>query len=343
MISFARNLMANFLYYSGIDAVIRKIGNKKTIILAYHRVLNLDKNFYYDSSNISSSVDNFNLQMQFLSKYYHVISLEEYIESHKARKSLSKNTCVITFDDGYKDSYTDAYPILKRLRLPATIYLTTGYIGNNILFWWDELTYIINKTRVKEFKIDGLGNFNLNNKEKILNKIKASLKDMDEDNRLLMMKKLSVALKVKTSKSEMFLSWTDIEMMKRSNISFGAHTVNHPILTNIPENRVSAEIKTSKSMIEQKIKSKVTSFAYPNGHVEDFNDKTIKILKGNGFESAVTYIPGFVDADSDLFKLNRVFVRYEDDMIVFKSKMIGMDIFFGRIYYFFNRMIGKRR
>jgi hypothetical protein len=57
----------------------------------------------------------------------------------------------------------------------------------------------------------------------------------------------------------------------------------------------------------------------------------------------MTYIPGWADAKSDLFKLNRMFVKYEDDMIIFKNKLNGMDIFFGKLYYFFNRLRGKSR
>jgi hypothetical protein len=95
------------------------------------------------------------------------------------------------------------------------------------------------------------------------------------------------------------------------------------------------EIVNSKKLIEKKIKSKVIHFSYPNGHDTDFNNHIISILKNNNFNTSVTYIPGWNKKSTNPYKLNRIFVRYEDDMILFKNKLIGLDIIFGKIYRFF--------
>jgi peptidoglycan/xylan/chitin deacetylase (PgdA/CDA1 family) len=299
----------------------------------------LTPDFKFDASNISASKDNFSKQMEYLSKNYNVISLKKFMEYKKNNEKIPKNTVVITFDDGYNDSYKNAYPILKKFDLPATIYLTTGYIGNDKIPWWDAIAYMILNTKVKSFEVEGLGKYVLGDRQKVINAIKNKFKNMKDKEKNVLIAKLSRVLNVTPPKMSMFLNWKDIKAM--DNISFGAHTVNHPILTNIPLKEAESEIRDSKSIIEKYLGKKVLSFAYPNGHEEDLNRDIVRVLRKEGFENAVTYIPGW--ANSDPFKLKRVFVAYEDDMLMFKSKLIGLDIFFGKIYYFFNDIIGKKR
>jgi peptidoglycan/xylan/chitin deacetylase (PgdA/CDA1 family) len=343
MLDSIRKLFANVLYYSGITRLFYGLGNNKVMILAYHRVLDLSSDFEYDGSNVSVSVDNFSKQMKFLFENYNVISLDQFVKNFHNDISLPKNSVIITFDDGYVDSYRNAYPILKKFNLPATIYLTANYIGSDKLFWWDLLSYMLKRTKVNSLEIEKLGIVSLRNKSKAYNRIKSMLKSVDDAKKDTIILELSQKLGVKIPKRNMFMDWQQAKIMSRNDISFGAHTCNHPILTNISLKSARSEISLSKSIVEKRLGKNVCSFAYPNGHKEDYNAKIISILKGQGFESAVTYIPGWVGNRSDLFSLNRVFVRYSDDMIIFKNKLTGMDIYFGKIYYFFNGLRGKRR
>jgi len=75
----------------------------------------------------------------------------------------------------------------------------------------------------------------------------------------------------------------------------------------------------------------------------DFDNEIKKIIKENGFECALTYIPGMNDIDSDLFELRRNPVTYDTDMILFKNKMMGFDIFPARINLFFNKLFKEKR
>ncbi|MGV8141241.1 MAG: polysaccharide deacetylase family protein [Candidatus Woesearchaeota archaeon] len=339
---FIRKWTANILYYTGLTCLCRSLGNRRVLILAYHRVLDVGRDFDYDRSNVSASVENFNNQMKLVSENYNVLSLDEFVEYVRDGKNFPKNSVIITFDDGYLDSYSNAYPILKKLDIPATIFLTANYIGSDKLFWWDALSYMIHNTKLKFFEIEGLGKISLEDRLEAFNRIKALLKGMDDNTKDKMLSELSKILGVKIPKGRMFLDWQQIKSMSKNKVSFGAHTCNHPILTNISLKDAKSEISSSKSIIEKHIGINVKSFAYPNGHKEDFNKKIMSILKDKNFECAVTYIPGWADKDSEMFALNRVFVRYDDDMIIFKNKLNGMDIFFGKMYYFFKSLRGKK-
>ena len=113
-------------------------------ILLYHRVLDIQKGGDFCSlPGIIVSVNMFNQQMRYLSKNYNVISLDHLVDSLKNNSPLPKKGVVITFDDGWRDNYSFALPILKKYNLPATIFLTSGYIGTNKTFWPEQVMSIL--------------------------------------------------------------------------------------------------------------------------------------------------------------------------------------------------------
>ena len=113
--------------------------NYEVPILMYHR-------FGYDQSTLFVTPENFDRQMAYLkNKGYDVISLDELVEGIKDRKKFNHNTVAITIDDGYKDNFIYAYPVLKKYRFPATIFIVTDLIGKGSIgkekkfLNWDEV------------------------------------------------------------------------------------------------------------------------------------------------------------------------------------------------------------
>jgi peptidoglycan/xylan/chitin deacetylase (PgdA/CDA1 family) len=102
------------------------------------------------------------------------------------------------------------------------------------------------------------------------------------------------------------LNWDEIREMAAGNVTFGAHTVTHPILTRISVSHVIAEIINSKMRIEEKLGRRIFSFAYPNGQPGDYDRKVIGIVKDAGFSCAVTTIWGNNDRDTDPYELRRI-------------------------------------
>ena len=100
-------------------------------IVTYHRVNN------YDNSQLTTPVKEFDRMMRQLSNDYNVISLYELIDQLNNKRSIEPKTVVITFDDGYKDNYECAASILNHYKLPATYFITSGYINTNKVFEWD--------------------------------------------------------------------------------------------------------------------------------------------------------------------------------------------------------------
>lgn len=225
---------------------------------------------------------------------YKIISLDDFF-----RNSIPRNAAMLTFDDGYKDFYTNVFPILQKYKIPATIFLIADFVGSEKVFWRHELLNAIFNTRTDSF--DG---FRLvNDKDKIaffdyalseLNKVSQNEKEHYIEN----IKKCLGYKKIASNN----LSWSEVNEMKENGVSVGSHTMTHPILTKIPLNRIKEEILNSKIKIEEKIKKSVKAFAYPYGI---YDDEIENIVKSAGYSCAFTTNDKTNSLNDDLFALGR--------------------------------------
>jgi peptidoglycan/xylan/chitin deacetylase (PgdA/CDA1 family) len=350
MISEIRKLISYALCNSGITTLLQKLGNNGVLILVYHRIINPKPGFLLDPGVVSAYVAEFKKQMEYLSRNYTVISLEQLLEFRKKKINPPQNSVIITFDDGYKDNYLNAFPILRKYGFPATIFITTDALEKKALFWWDRIAYAIQSTKKASLEMQPFGRYTLNNEPQKLMAIRfiqSQLKGMEERRKNQIIEMLFEVLAVKKPKQDYIrqhlLSWDEVLEMGRHKITFGSHTQSHPILTNLPLKDAESEIRQSKSILEIKLGKKITCFSYPNGYKQDFNKNLKSLLRQNGFECAVTYIPGWDTASSDLFELRRIFVWPDEDMCIFRNKLVGLDIIPARIYLFLAGIAVKQR
>ncbi len=350
MIGWVRKAVSDLSYYSGLSSLLYRLGSRKTVILVYHRIANKEDESSLDREVISANPKNFERQMRFLKERYNVISLDEFLECLRRKTPPKKNSVVITFDDGYKDNYNNAYPILMKHGLPATIFLSTEAISSREMFWWDKVAYVINRTEARGFRLGGLGRFRLcrkGDRPRAIRKISSKLKYMDEAGKNLVISRLAGLLGVRIPSGEenrdLFISWAEAAKMAKNGISFGAHTITHPILTNIPPEEAEREITGSKRAIERALGRRVSSFCYPNGYSCDFNRKIKRLVKDAGFECAASYIPGKNSIYSDPYELKRIPIMYGDDMRLFRNKLVGLEVLPARIYLWLRNTIGKGR
>jgi len=275
-------------------------------ILVYHRV-NDEKDPFFPGSPIAV----FERQMKYLVSNFNIISLEDAVE-RMVSKDVADNTVVITFDDGYRDNYLNAFPILKDLSIPATIFLATDSIGSQRVLWHDRVFSAFRETRVEV--LDDFGNnsqrYPLSTvEEKLLaqGKFLNFLWSLNDQDRLFWIDFLVEKLQVMDRKEVpgLMLSWEEIRIMHENGISFGSHTMTHPILSKLPLDRAREEIQKSKRVIEERLRTPIRTFAYPKGSGDDFDDSTKRLLKEAGYACAVTTKFGANESDQDLFDLRR--------------------------------------
>lgn len=286
------------------------------VILMYHSINEVSNERIY-AANIVSPV-NFAQQMRYLASCAQVISLDKYVDYVRDGTQLPADSVILTFDDGYKDSFTNAYPVLRKYGLPATFFLPTAYIGTGEAKWDDRLSYFIRRSAIKEFSVEsdiwqGSRLFATPGKKaklKAIDQLVRSLGGVSSLDRQRVLEQMQSPLQVDPGEldtSDLMLSWQDVrKMSKATGISFGAHGVTHSRLSDLSVEAARWEIIGSKDRIEIAIDRPVRFFSYPFGGPDDFNGQIKNILRSEGFECAVTSVYGRNDSGSDLLQLRRV-------------------------------------
>ncbi len=302
-----------FYRYGGIQAT-RWLRRKGVTILMYHK-------FPADLAMLES-------QCGYLRKHYQVISLGRLSQLLRNGDPLPEWSVVITVDDGHASFYRYAYPVLAKFDLPVTVYLATQPLDTRGWFWFDRVAYTFLTSRQQEVDLpnppssqglssDAEGARNstvLGSKEQRLALAEQYMERMKASpNKYLSLclKNLELSLGVQLPDEApaewVALSWDEVRLMARNKVEFGAHSVTHPILTQVEEQaQLYEEIVGSKNKIEAELDKSVLHFAYPNGQPQDFSSSIIKIVSDAGYETSVTTIRGQVLEGDDPFMLKRV-------------------------------------
>ncbi|MBN1466571.1 polysaccharide deacetylase family protein [candidate division KSB1 bacterium] len=275
-------------------------------IFNYHRVLPGHPRFVIDVIDLQE----FEQQVQILTSYFNVCSLESAIPALQ-RGELPPDSVCITFDDGYKDNYEYALPVLAKYGAPATIFLTTDYISNQKFLWHDLVLWAFATTETTKLTFDELGLHDAplldqDGREKVAVHVLEKLKTVTTTRQDELINMLYERMNVTSlPPASYMLDWQQIRDMSAMGLRFGAHTKSHAILSKLDDEALEEEIVGSRKAIELHLPAPVTSFAYPNGRRHDFDERAKKILRESGFQCAVTTYRGLNYRSQDVFELNR--------------------------------------
>lgn len=289
-------------------------------IFQYHRV-NDDRDPFLGGLD----VETFRSQMRYLAANFPIVTLDQV-----ANRDLSGShpyCAAVTFDDGYRDNFICAFPILKQLGIPATIFLATGYIETEQLPWYDQVRLAFKLTTRTRFLIAQRGGpggclANLSSRLRFMEQTLGWLRGMRENERKQALADVFRALGLPPDLNlpNQVLRWEDIRQMSKSNITFGAHTVTHPVLSRISAAELKQEIDGSKKSIENRLQLPVSHFAYPFGQTDDYDLQAKYAVRSAGFKTAVTTIWGLNDPEDDPLELKR-FTPWQTDPAEFKLRL----------------------
>jgi peptidoglycan/xylan/chitin deacetylase (PgdA/CDA1 family) len=331
-----------FFYYSGFYYILKFINKKKVRILMYHGVGNLQTDFNIDDPSLIISPQNFEKQIKYLSKYYNIISLSSLCNCIEKKIPFPPNSVILTFDDGLKNNFTDAFPILQKYNITATFFLITDYIDTLKVSWDNKFFYFSSKIDsiklIEEFKskfkeypglIESIDQKNAIEHVRLILKYK-----FDENIREEFVNELYKKYRIKIHSEEikdLYLSWQEIKIMADSGISFGSHTCTHPVLSRLNLEKIKHEIVSSKINIEDKLGKIINLFAYPFGYKGSFDLNAIKVLTESNFLCAVSTMHGFNDLHSNLYELRRICI-IDEPSYYFKLRIEGFENFIEKIY-----------
>lgn len=276
-------------------------------IMAYHRIVKNPVSLFPDIS-----IQAFETQIRHLSKNYNIVPVSTIAKGIENGTSL-KGLVGITFDDGFKDNYLNAYPILKKYNVPATIFLISSCIESGETPWFMNFR--------KAFLDADTGNYNIClgtqsfvfslqsiiDRKNASDKIMAFLQACKNEERLAYLQKIYKVFGIdpKTQFSMLMLDWKEIKEMSENGITFGAHTHTHPILSSLELEQARNEILKSKRIIEKNLGMPVNEFAYPVGRDMHFPKELFLFLKEHNFTYAVTTNKEKITYRSNPYALSR--------------------------------------
>jgi peptidoglycan/xylan/chitin deacetylase (PgdA/CDA1 family) len=328
--SLKRKLM-NLAYQTGLIRTGRSLWSKSLTVINYHRIDDpYRKNFDSFKPNVSATPQDFNRQMDYLSKWFNVISMQDVLQWLDGQKELPSYAALITFDDGYLDNYTLAYPILRAHQFSALIFLTTEHIGTDNPFYWDMAAYCFHHTKRDQLtfpdgKIEGWSN--QEQLDQVAKKWIELMKTLPQAEKLVYVQRLPEALNVSVPEGffkTLMMNWDQVREMQKGGIDFGAHTMHHPILTRVSLNEVRAEVEGSKSRIEKELGEPVITFAYPNGQLSDLNNKIERIVAASGIRAAFTLLNGPSlqgEVKRNPFAIRRIFISYRHSLPEYAARL----------------------
>jgi peptidoglycan/xylan/chitin deacetylase (PgdA/CDA1 family) len=269
-------------------------------------------------------------QIAFLVEEYTILPLAELVDRLARHRPLPKRAAVLTFDDGFRNVFTTAAPILEHHQAPATVFLVTGLVGSRQPPWPEQLFLALAHTQRAAAEWDGEV-WPLSDRARraaAYLALATRLKELDTPLRQARLAALFDTLgrppTVALDSPLAILDWDEIERLARSALfTFGCHTHTHPILARCSPEAQHEELLTSRDILRERLGS-AELFAYPNGRRSDFTTFTKKLLLELEYRCGVTTIPGLNPPAADLYELHRVCVGADTTLPEFELRMIGL-------------------
>lgn len=269
------------------------------VVLCYHRVY---EGSVTDPQLLCVSPKHFEEHLQIISKYFNPVSCEKLIADIK-NKALKPRSLAITFDDGYFDNYEFALPLLKKYNIPATFFISSGYINNSGEFYWDELSELVLD---KESKWNAAQNPCSCSEYKYANLTALMHYLSSETERQEIMNKLYIA----RGRGRPEMRRMTIAQIKNINASalfeIGSHSCNHLSLKTVCLERQKDEIKKDMEYLASIIGENIKQFCYPYG---EYNQTTINLCKELHLTGAFSLVSECVTNNSNLYSIPRFLVR----------------------------------
>jgi peptidoglycan/xylan/chitin deacetylase (PgdA/CDA1 family) len=300
------------------------------MILVYHRVTEAN----VDPWALGVSSAHFAQHLGVLNTIANPVSLRDLLSARSDRELPPRPVC-ITFDDGYADNLYAARPALQAYRVPATVYVTTGYLDVPENLWWDELAKLIldpaSRQEELSLSVNGRrydytfppeagepGGLDPHAKWRaweaapgprqsayvVIYEALLKLSNTEREQALEQLR--GGATRYADRRQHRCLTANELrELASGDTVEIGAHTLTHPVLAQLPLDQQEQEIGGGKRRLEEIIGKDVTSFAYPYGKKHHYNRQTVEAVRAEGFACACSNFGGLVTRSSDRFALPR--------------------------------------
>jgi peptidoglycan/xylan/chitin deacetylase (PgdA/CDA1 family) len=309
------------LYYSGALRLFERADRRRDpgtrcTVLSYHRVQ--AEPFGY--RDIAISPRTFRAHLGYLQRRgYRFLSLQEYGEYLAGDRALECDSVLITFDDGYRDNYTNALPALEAFGIPAAVFLCTGPLDSGTALWWDRIVGSVRSARHDgERTAPDARGIPENISHALARCLRGSdraasrsvgglidkLKALPSEQRDRLVASLE-SVWPPCRPDELMMTWDMVREMHAAGVGIGAHSITHPDFSRIATGAALLESAGSKRTIEEHLGVSVDSFAYPYGKDAYLTAASVEAVMESGFRWAFTTENGRNEPGADPYRLRR--------------------------------------
>lgn len=291
-------------------------------VLLYHRVAEPAEVGELDPSMIDATPAEFDAQMAYVRRNFAPVSIDEVLEARRAGRPLPPDSVLVSFDDGYRDNFEHAAPILQRHEMKGLFFITTGHVRHRRLFWWEQVSLLVRRCRLPRARLsyprpEVLDLSTPEDKAQVVRRLNKIIKEryaMDLDRFL---GGVAEACEVRWDPAEAraladraLMTWDDVRTLRRQGMGIGSHTDSHRVLLTLPPAALASELADSRGALEELLGEPVTTIAYPVGRAIAQVLPVREAVAAAGYELGFTTRPGVnrLTADADPFDLLRLSV-----------------------------------
>jgi len=323
------------LYFSGLLWLLASIRLRRRIaVLTYHRVLPLSKQARsFSAPGIVVTPETFDRHMRFLRRHFNAIDVSTFAELLRTGTPIRPRTCLVTFDDGWRDNLDHALPVIRRHQVPAVLFVATDFIGTDRCFWQERLSRLLYEARCRPeiislFTECGLSDIVHATPERARTLIRVFVDRLKTQPPEAVDRVFALLAPLSTSGQDLeidrFLSWEELEQLSRDRcFAVAPHGHSHSPLTQLSGDAVKAELVNSREAIRSRLGLTSNVIAYPNG---DANAEVATIAREQGYVIGFTTRRGLVSATDDPLLLPRINVHEgcASDEAAFLYNMLGL-------------------
>ncbi|MCW8808319.1 MAG: polysaccharide deacetylase family protein [Rhodanobacter sp.] len=300
-----RERVGELCHRSGVLRVLQGVRawvRRDVRILAYHRVLTLadGHEFDFDLDLVSASAEDFRAQMRLLKQRFRPMRLGDVVAAMAEGRPLPADAVVVTFDDGYDDNYREAYPILCESGVPATFFVSTGYIDSGRPYDYDWVVHMILGAQLERVVMPALGldvpmPASRIARRRLAGRVLSGIKALDGPAQTSLMTELETDWGM--SRGGLHpdcrpMSWEQLREMHAAGFEIGSHGVHHRMLAKLSQAELEFELGASKATLERELGAPATLISYPVGGRTAFDDRVIRAAGAAGYDAGCSYICG---------------------------------------------------
>jgi len=299
-------------------------------VLTYHRVDWPDARPYLSPAQLSATPDAFDRQMTYLAQRGNVVSVGEVLAAIRDGHMLPPRAVLVTFDDAYEDFSEHAWPVLRRLGLPVTLFVPTAFPDHPERgFWWDRLYNALRCSPDPQVTTP-IGSLPVSDpaaRRSTFKQLRNHVKSLPHEEAMAWVKTFCAALSAEPAPSPV-LGWDALRQLAAEGVTLGAHTRTHPLVNRISIEQARFEASASRDDLAQALGSALPIFAYPSG---GFDQRVVDGLAEDGFELAFTTVRGLNDLRcADPLRLRRINVGQRASLALLRTQLLPSAVWLNR-------------